>query len=111
MMPDVNVSSKEGDVFLRNLLQAMRPRQWAKNAVIYFAFIFTINERWDLSELGDGLELFGITTAALLLFSMSLLNVRSLLESRFDIQFQSRITLPEYPEFITLNPDSNWLTG
>jgi len=70
MMPGVNVSSKEGDVFLRNLLQAMRPRQWAKNAVIYFAFIFTINERWDLSELGDGLELFGITTAAFLLFCL-----------------------------------------
>ena len=69
-MPDMNVSSKEGDVFLRNLLQAMRPRQWVKNAIIYFAFIFTINERWDLSEWGESLELFGIATAAFLLFCL-----------------------------------------
>lgn len=65
----MNVNSKEGGyVFLRNLMQAMRPRQWVKNAIIYFAFIFTINERWDLSEWGESLELFGIATAAFLLF-------------------------------------------
>ncbi|SVC11490.1 uncharacterized protein METZ01_LOCUS264344, partial [marine metagenome] len=53
-----------------NLLQAIRPRQWVKNAIIYFAFIFTINERWDLSEWGESLELFGIATAAFLLFCL-----------------------------------------
>ena len=57
-------------MFLRNLLQAIRPRQWVKNAIIYFAFIFTINERWDLSEWGESLELFGIATAAFLLFCL-----------------------------------------
>ena len=48
----------------------MRPRQWIKNGIIYFAFIFTINERWDLSEWGESLELFGIATAAFLLFCL-----------------------------------------
>lgn len=48
----------------------MRPRQWAKNGIIYFAFIFTINERWDLGEWGESLELFGIATAAFLLFCL-----------------------------------------
>ena len=57
-------------MFLRNLLRAMRPRQWIKNGIIYFAFIFTINERWDLSEWGESLELFGIATAAFLLFCL-----------------------------------------
>jgi 4-hydroxybenzoate polyprenyltransferase len=48
----------------------MRPRQWAKNGIIYFAFIFTINERWDIGEWGESLELFGIATAAFFLFCM-----------------------------------------
>ncbi len=48
----------------------MRPRQWAKNGIIYFAFIFTINERWDIGEWAESLELFGIATAAFFLFCM-----------------------------------------
>ena len=48
----------------------MRPRQWSKNGIIYFAFIFTINERWDIGAWGESLELFGIATAAFFLFCM-----------------------------------------
>jgi len=66
----MKVSLKEGTVYLRSFLRAMRPRQWAKNGIIYFAFIFTINERWDLSEWGESLELFGVATAAFLLFCL-----------------------------------------
>ena len=66
----MKASSKERVVFFRSLLRAMRPRQWAKNGIIYFAFIFTINERWDLGEWGESLELFGIATAAFLLFCL-----------------------------------------
>jgi 4-hydroxybenzoate polyprenyltransferase len=64
------ISAKENTVFLRSLLRAMRPRQWAKNGIIYFAFIFTINERWDLGEWGESLEVFGIATAAFFLFCL-----------------------------------------
>jgi len=69
-MLHMKVSSKEGAAFLGNLLRAMRPKQWAKNGIIYFAFIFTINERWELGEWGKSLELFGIATAAFLLFCL-----------------------------------------
>jgi 4-hydroxybenzoate polyprenyltransferase len=71
MMRYMKVSLKEGTVYLRSFLRAMRPRQWAKNGIIYFAFIFTINERWDLSEWGESLELFGVATAALLFCLLS----------------------------------------
>ena len=64
------INAKEGAVYLRSLLRAMRPRQWAKNGIIYFAFIFTINERWDLGEWAESLEVFGIATAAFLLFCL-----------------------------------------
>jgi 4-hydroxybenzoate polyprenyltransferase len=70
MIDHVMISAKENTVFLRSLLRAMRPRQWAKNGIIYFAFIFTINERWDLGEWGEGLEVFGIATAAFFLFCL-----------------------------------------
>ncbi len=70
MIASVMISAKENTVFLRSLLRAMRPRQWAKNGIIYFAFIFTINERWDLGEWGESLEVFGIATAAFLLFCL-----------------------------------------
>ena len=53
---------------LASLLRAMRPRQWTKNGIIYFAFIFTINQRWELGQWAEGLELFGTATAAFLLF-------------------------------------------
>ena len=66
----MKVNSKEGAVYLRSLLRAMRPKQWAKNGIIYFAFIFTINERWDISEWGESLELFGVATAAFFLFCL-----------------------------------------
>ncbi len=70
MIAHVMISAKENTVFLRSLLRAMRPRQWAKNGIIYLAFIFTINERWDLGEWGESLEVFGIATAAFLLFCL-----------------------------------------
>jgi len=70
MIDHVMISAKENTVFLRSLLRAMRPRQWAKNGIIYFAFIFTINERWDLGEWGESLEVFGIATAAFFLFCL-----------------------------------------
>ncbi len=70
MMRYMKVNSKEGAVYLRSLLRAMRPKQWAKNGIIYFAFIFTINERWDISEWGESLELFGVATAAFFLFCL-----------------------------------------
>ena len=70
MIAHVMIIAKENTVFLRSLLRAMRPRQWAKNGIIYLAFIFTINERWDLGEWGESLEVFGIATAAFLLFCL-----------------------------------------
>ena len=70
MMRLMRVRSKEGGALLGSLLRAMRPKQWAKNGIIYFAFIFTINERWELGDWGESLELFGFATAAFLLFCL-----------------------------------------
>ena len=53
---------------LKELMVAARPKQWAKNVIIYFAFFFTINQRWEPGQLGEILDLLGLTTAAFLLF-------------------------------------------
>ena len=51
------------------LILATRPRQWTKNLLVYFAFFFTINERWDLEDFNSLSLLFGEVTAAFVIFS------------------------------------------
>ena len=38
---------------LRYLLKAMRPRQWSKNAIVFMAFIFSINDHWVPEDVGS----------------------------------------------------------
>ena len=61
---------KGGTVLLGSLLRAMRPRQWAKNGIIYFAFVFSLNQRWEFAQWREGLELFALATAAFLLWCL-----------------------------------------
>lgn len=55
---------------LSSLLAATRPRQWAKNGIIYVAFIFTVNQSWDLGAPREVLDLLLTSTAAFLLFCL-----------------------------------------
>jgi 4-hydroxybenzoate polyprenyltransferase len=48
---------------------ATRPKQWAKNLIIYFALFFTVNEGWDPGDVGAALGLFGKVTLAFIIFS------------------------------------------
>ena len=61
---------KGGTGLLGSLLPAMRPRQWAKNGIIYVALVFTINQRWEFAQWRESLELLAIATAAFLLFCL-----------------------------------------
>ncbi len=54
----------------RALIVSIRPKQWTKNLIVYFAFLFTIHQAWDLKDLGLVASLFGKTTLAFLLFSL-----------------------------------------
>lgn len=49
-------------------LRALRPRQWTKNSLLYLAFFFTVNERWDLSHPAEAWALFLRVTLGVLLF-------------------------------------------
>ena len=42
----------------------MRPRQWTKNLIIYFALFFTIDQAWSLSDIGEASRTFALITAA-----------------------------------------------
>ena len=70
MMRHMPLRVKGGTALLVDLLRAMRPRQWAKNGIIYFALAFSINQRWEFAQWREGLELFAVTTAAFLLFCL-----------------------------------------
>ena len=48
----------------------MRPRQWTKNLIIYFAFLFTIDQVWRLDELDEAARLFARITAAFAIFCL-----------------------------------------
>lgn len=51
----------------RQLLRAMRPRQWAKNLLIYLAFFFTLGSH-SADNVSGELALFGWVTLGLLIF-------------------------------------------
>ena len=52
----------------RALAVALRPRQWSKNLLVYFAFFFTASETRDLEDPGLALSLLGQATLAFILF-------------------------------------------
>ena len=54
---------------IRALAVAVRPKQWPKNLLIYFALFFTASEKWDPGDPDLALSLFGKTTFAFVLFS------------------------------------------
>ena len=54
----------------RALLSSMRPRQWTKNLIIYFAFFFTVNQGWQLDDIGEATRLLARTTIAFALFCL-----------------------------------------
>jgi 4-hydroxybenzoate polyprenyltransferase len=65
-----NVSRAEGWAKAKALLTSMRPRQWTKNLLIYFAFFFTIEDTWHLDELGEAGRLFTRVTVAFAIFCL-----------------------------------------
>lgn len=66
------------------LVLAMRPRQWAKNLLIYLAFFFTLGQHGG-DGVVDDLSLFGKATLGLVLFSL-LSGATYLLNDLMDIQ-------------------------
>jgi 4-hydroxybenzoate polyprenyltransferase len=54
----------------KRVLMSMRPRQWTKNLIIYFAFFFTIDQVWRLDELDEAARLFVRITAAFAIFCL-----------------------------------------
>ena len=55
---------------IKGLLASMRPRQWTKNIIIYFAFLFTIDQAWRADDLDEAALLFLRITAAVSIFCL-----------------------------------------
>ena len=55
---------------MSTFLRSLRPKQWPKNGIIYFALVFTLPDRWDPQQPLEALGPLGVTTAAFLLFCL-----------------------------------------
>jgi len=55
---------------IKALISSIRPHQWTKNLIIYFAFLFTIGQAWNLDELDEAARLFARITAAFAIFCL-----------------------------------------
>ena len=64
------VHQARGWTTTKALLSSMRPRQWTKNLIIYFAFLFTIGQVWSLDELDEAARLLARTTVAFAIFCL-----------------------------------------
>jgi 4-hydroxybenzoate polyprenyltransferase len=53
---------------LRYVLKAMRPRQWTKNAIVFMALIFSVNQHWFLDDPASWDHLLISATLTLLVF-------------------------------------------
>jgi len=51
-------------------LTSIRPRQWPKNLIIYFALFFTVDQAWSPNDLYEALGLFARSTAAFAIFCL-----------------------------------------
>jgi 4-hydroxybenzoate polyprenyltransferase len=52
------------------VIRLLRPKQWAKNGLLYLPFFFTLNLYWDLSHPAAALSLFLQATLGFLLFCL-----------------------------------------
>ncbi len=50
------------------LIKSLRPKQWTKNLIVYFALFFTINETWNASDMSDLIDMFIKASVTFLLF-------------------------------------------
>ncbi len=52
------------------VLRAVRPRQWPKNLIVFMAFVFSIDDNWQLSDPSSWLDLLGWTVLTFALFCL-----------------------------------------
>ena len=64
------VHQARGWAMIKALISSIRPHQWTKNLIIYFAFLFTIGQAWNLDELDEAARLFARITAAFAIFCL-----------------------------------------
>lgn len=63
-------SGRAGALALGALVRAMRPKQWAKNGMVFLALLFSVNQYWSPADLPHALTLVLRCAATFALFSV-----------------------------------------
>jgi 4-hydroxybenzoate polyprenyltransferase len=81
----------------RALAVSMRPKQWTKNLIIFFALFFTVNESWELGDAEVAVTTLGKAALAFALFSAlsgAVYLVNDILDIEHDRQHPRKRTRP-----------------
>jgi len=68
--PAEGAGATDAGAHLRAVVRSMRPRQWTKNLIVFLALLFSINERWEVSEPSSWAPLLGWSALTFLLFCL-----------------------------------------
>ena len=82
---------------LRIVLKAMRPRQWSKNVIVFMALVFSIDDKWQLTEPSTWLDLLGwsvVTFVLLCLISSADYLVNDVIDRESDRQHPTKRNRP-----------------
>ena len=82
---------------LQIVLKAMRPRQWSKNVIVFMALVFSIDDKWQLTEPSTWLDLLGwsvVTFVLLCLISSADYLVNDVIDRESDRQHPTKRNRP-----------------
>ena len=91
------VPSQTPIAHLRIVLMAMRPRQWSKNVIVFMALVFSIDDKWQLTEPSTWLDLLGwsvVTFVLLCLISSADYLVNDVIDRESDRQHPTKRNRP-----------------
>ena len=94
---------------LKYLFLAMRPKQWFKNLILFMALIFSLNQHWNLGNIGHAIYLLGITAASFALFCL-ISSAEYLINDLLDIEADRQHPTKRYRPLASgkLNPNLTW---
>ncbi|MSQ10015.1 MAG: decaprenyl-phosphate phosphoribosyltransferase, partial [Dehalococcoidia bacterium] len=66
----VSIASRAAGISASALVRALRPKQWAKNGMVFLALLFSVNQYWSPADMPQALNLVLRCAITFALFSV-----------------------------------------